>query len=102
LFSVFRQLPQINSNSRDSEIRVWKQTQAVKFCHKNLFKKIDAEETNMSLIIKKVWKDRKNAPKIHVAYAISVCELILNPNNQYIQITEEIIKPNLIKNYVSF
>lgn len=56
----------------------------------------------MSLIIKKLWKERKNAPKIHVAFAISICEMILNPNNQYVQLSEEIIKTSLMKNYVSF
>ena len=34
----------------------------------------------------------KKAPKIYVAYAISVCEYILNPSNQQIQVSESAIK----------
>lgn len=99
---MFRELPPINTNFRDSEIRNWKQNSVVKNCHRNLFKLNAQSETNMSRIIKKIWKDRKNAPKIQVAYAISVCEILLNPNNLYIQLSEDIVKPSLIKNYVSF
>lgn len=57
---------------------------------------------NPKQIIKKIWKDRKNAPKIQVAYAMGVCEILLNPNNLCIQLSEDIIKPSLTKNYVSF
>ena len=41
-------------------------------------------------------------PKIQVAYAISICEIILNPENNIVQINEETIKQVIIKNYVSF
>ena len=34
----------------------------------------------------------KKAPKIYVAYAISVCEYILNLSNQQIQVSESTIK----------
>src|SRR5437763_16094131 len=35
---------------------------------------------------------QKKRPKIYVAYAISVCEYILNPLNQQIQVSESAIK----------
>src|SRR5205823_15912 len=35
---------------------------------------------------------KKSASKIYIAYAISVCEYILNPSNQQIQISESAIK----------
>jgi len=77
---------------------------AVKKSYNNLFKKIRPHfpETYMSRIIGKLWKDKKNAPKNQVAYAISVCETILNPNNLTIQINEETTKHLITKNYVSF
>ena len=56
----------------------------------------------MSKIIGKIWKDKRNAPKKQVAYAISVCEVILSLNNLIIQISEETTKHLLTKNYVSF
>src|SRR5437763_16836184 len=35
---------------------------------------------------------QKKRPKIYVVYAISICEYILNPSNQQIQISESAIK----------
>ena len=56
----------------------------------------------MSKIIGKIWKDKRNAPKIQVSYTISVCEVILNPSNLTVQINEETTKHLITKNYVSF
>src|ERR1044072_9076779 len=46
----------------------------------------------MSKILDCLFPLQKNAPKIYVAYAISVCEYILNPSNQQIQVSESTIK----------
>ncbi|GET65528.1 hypothetical protein GLOIN_2v1775615 [Rhizophagus irregularis DAOM 181602=DAOM 197198] len=35
---------------------------------------------------------------MQIAYAISICEIILNPKNLHIQVTESVIKPVLTKN----
>ena len=63
-------------------------------CHNKLFKKIVVEEptTFMSKILDRLFPSKKSAPKIYVAYAISVCEYILNPSNQQIQVSESAIK----------
>jgi hypothetical protein len=37
-----------------------------------------------------------------IAYAISICEIFLIPNNLFINMSEKIIKPSFTKNYVSF
>lgn len=58
-------------------------------------------ETHMSKIIEHLWKGKKGS-KMQIAFAISVCELLLDPNNLHITIKEEVVKPNLIKNFVSF
>lgn len=55
----------------------------------------------MTKIIEKIWKVKKDAPEIQIAYAISVCETYLNPENQTIQMSEVIIKPKIIKNLVN-
>lgn len=108
MFAVFRgsNLPQINTNVKDSEIRIWKSNPAVKCCFKNLFRKISPEEpeTYMSRIIRNLSKGRRTTkgPKVQIAFAISVCEFILNPNNPSISISEEVIKPILAKNLVCF
>jgi hypothetical protein len=107
MFSVFRgnNLIPINANAKDSEIKTWKSDEVVKTCYKKLFKKVSPEEpeTYMSRIIRYIWKgDRSKRPKVQIAFAISTCETILNPANSSITISEEVIKPILEKNLVSF
>lgn len=58
--------------------------------------------TYMSLIIDKLRKEKKNPSKTQIAYAISICETYLNPNNQNIQMSESIMKLKIINNLVSF
>src|SRR6185437_11199665 len=48
--------------------------------------------TFMSKILNRLFPSKKSAPKIYVAYAISVCKYILNPSNQQIQVFESTIK----------
>ena len=56
MFSVFgenHKLPPISSNIKESEIRKWKRTEAVRKCYDKLFKKIKSSEpeTYLSKII---------------------------------------------------
>src|SRR2546421_12435720 len=46
----------------------------------------------MSKILDRLFPSKKSVPKIYVAYAISICEYILNPSNQQIQVSESAIK----------
>lgn len=55
----------------------------------------------MTKIIEKVWKEKKNAPKIQIAFAISICEVFLNPDNQVIQMSEQVMDSKIKKNLVS-
>ena len=106
MFSVFSELNLkiINTSSSETEIKKWKSSLVVKKCFNSLYKKINPSEpeTFMSKIISKVWKDKKNASKVQVAFAMSICETILNPNNLDIQVNEDKIKDLIMKNYVSF
>src|SRR6266542_3469572 len=52
----------------------------------------------MSRIIQTLRKRRKFLSKIQIAYAISVCEVLLNPHNLHIQVNESVIKLFLTKN----
>jgi hypothetical protein len=102
--STFRELdlPPIPTSSSETIIKEWKKNPAVKLCYSNLFKKINnSDETFMSLIIKTLRKGKKIVSNVQIAFAISVCELVLNPRNLDIQISETAIKPILIKNLVS-
>ena len=104
VFSEFNlpPIPSINSYLKETEIRKWKDNLVVKGCFKRLLKKIkkDEPETYMSRIIQTLHK-RKVVSKIQIAYAISVCEVLLNPNNLHIQVSEPVIKSSLAKNLVS-
>lgn len=104
MFSVFSELSPINTSIKESEIIKWKRTVSVKKCYEKLFQKVKLtdSETYMSKIIGIIWKEKKNAPKMQVAYVISICETILNPENTIVQINEETIKKVIIKHYVSF
>jgi hypothetical protein len=92
-------------NSTSSELSKWKKG-AAKECYKKLFEPISEHEgqtiTYMSRILEKVWTDSDKASEISVAFAIGICEELLNPNNESIQITEETIKDKLRKNQVCF
>ena len=56
----------------------------------------------MTRIIERVWPDASEHPAIQIAYAITVCQILLDPNNDNIKISESIIKPKLQENLVSF
>ncbi|PKY18485.1 hypothetical protein RhiirB3_522799 [Rhizophagus irregularis] len=104
MYSVFEatghKLPSINTQASPSKIQKWKSKAEVKRCYNNLFKKVkDGQPTTyMSLIIDKLRKENKNPSKTQIAYAISICETYLNPNNQNIQMSESIMKSKIINN----
>jgi hypothetical protein len=59
----------------------------------------------MTKILNKAFKDRKekkNIAKIKIAYAMGICEIFLNPDNQHIQMSEKVMKPRIVKNLVKF
>ncbi|GES80734.1 hypothetical protein GLOIN_2v1735248 [Rhizophagus clarus] len=104
MYSVFKatghKLPSINTQVSPSKIQEWKSKPEVKRCYNNLFKKVkDGQSTTyMLLIIDKLRKENKNPSKTQIAYAISICETYLNPNNQNIQMSESIMKSKIINN----
>ena len=87
----------------ETDIKKWKGNKAVKTCFDKLFKKIEDPnlETYMSMIIQRLKKKKRITSKLQIAYAISTCEIILNPRNLYIQVSESVIKPILLKNSVN-
>jgi hypothetical protein len=107
LFSIFGEgnLPSVNMNTGPTELSRWK-TGPAKECYKKLFEPIsnqeDSQVTYMSRILEKVWSDASKASDVSVAFAVSVCESILSPNIESIQIKEEILKQKLKKNEVCF
>lgn len=108
MYVVFKEfnlptIPAVSTALKESEIRKWKESAAVKICHEKLFKKINNSDpdTFMSRILQ-ILKGRNHLTNIQIAYAISICQILLNPENLHIQINESVIKPILTKNLVSF
>ncbi|RHZ78922.1 hypothetical protein Glove_154g3 [Diversispora epigaea] len=93
-------LPPISNVAKASEIAVWKKKLAVSNCFRKLFEKIEDDEndTYMTKIIKNVWPKKKNIPNLQIAWAISISEIFLNPKNEVIKMSEEIIQPALARN----
>ncbi|RHZ84603.1 hypothetical protein Glove_79g144 [Diversispora epigaea] len=102
IFEVCK-VPPISIVAEASKISAWKKNPAISNSFRKLFDKVeeDEEDTYMTRIIKNVWPKKKNIPNLQIAWVISIAEIILNPNNENIKISEEIIKPVLLKNLVT-
>ena len=82
-FVFGKELPPINTQATPSQIQEWKQKEEVKRCYSRLFKKVDQSgSTYMTKIIEKIWRERRNAPKIQISFAISICETYSNHLNE--------------------
>lgn len=55
----------------------------------------------MTCISNKICGESCEVPNVHVAWAIVITQLILNPNNCHVKINEDIIKEQFEKNLVS-
>lgn len=104
MFSVFGEsrLDPINTTSTATEISAWKRSEKTAKCYKRLFLPLkDSQETSfMSRILEKLWP-RSDCTEEHAAFAISVCECVLNPNNDSILINEYAMKDFLLANKVN-
>lgn len=102
VFKVFDKLPPINNNAKAADIIAWKNSSIVRECYNKLFKEIEhTSEKYIVHIIKSVWPKKEIISDSHTAWCVSVAEILLNPHNEHIQITEDIIKPIVEKNLVS-
>jgi hypothetical protein len=104
MFSVFGDLlDPINNKASHEEIIKWKRSDKTVSCFKLLFVKIsnNSEETYMSQILNKIWPSGETTNE-KVAYAIAVCQTILDPKQENLTISESVIKNKLAKNLVSF
>jgi hypothetical protein len=90
----------INTKSTPAAISKWKASDSVRYCYENLFKKTrNSENSYMYCIIKHVWPIKlENIPDIWISYAISISEIILNPEIKNIQVSENEVKLKISKN----
>ena len=64
-----------------------------------------SEYTNISYmdwILERIWSDSSVPSQTQMAYAISVCQILLNLNDKHIKITKKIIKKRFRRNLISF
>ncbi|RHZ83333.1 hypothetical protein Glove_97g46 [Diversispora epigaea] len=100
-FQVFRelQLPLINTKSPPGVIKAWKESQQVKEAYKKLSEqKQDSGLTWSGRIIQKTWPNIKKISKEKLAFAISICQFLLNPKNGSIKINDEVVQRLMEKN----
>lgn len=62
---------------------MWKKSTKTNECYQKLFEELeeDSDDTYMNRILNKIWPDGK-APSEKIAYAIAVCQTMLNPKNK--------------------
>ena len=102
MFSVFGEalLDPINTNASSTEITEWKRSRKTAESYQNLFENIRNEEvTFMTRILEKVWPKTEVFEELS-AFAISICQIMLNPKNETIQINEMNMKKRIIRNKV--
>ena len=106
MFAVFgeNQLDSINTSATPADVAAWKNSIKTKQCYKKLFKPINDATPNETYILKilgKVWPGVLPS-NIKVAYAITVCEIMLSQHFEKLTMSENIVKDRLNKNLVSF
>ena len=105
MFSVFgeAQLPPINTNASLAEIQSWKKSKKLKECQVKLFALIKEGEqtTHLTRILDKVWGSKEKT-HLQTAYTTTICNILLNPKIEHIQISETVVKLQMKKILVSF
>ncbi|RIB07320.1 hypothetical protein C2G38_2214764 [Gigaspora rosea] len=94
LFSVYKNLIEpINNKAKPHEVIMWKKSTKTNECYQKLFEELeeDSDDTYMNQILHKIWPDGK-APPEKIAYAIAVCQTMLNSKNKIITMSDHVIK----------
>jgi hypothetical protein len=103
MFAVFgeAQLESINSNAISSDVSAWKSSEKMKACYQKLFMPIasDPNDTYMVRILGKVWPS-KMPRNIQMAYAMAICQIMLNEYYVKLTMSEETVKKRVRKNLV--
>ena len=86
-----------------TQIAAWKNSPKTFKCYKDLFQPIEENEevTYVSRILEKVFPSSECSDE-QVAFAISICEMFLNPDYKTIQIKEKILKDLIVNNKVNY
>ncbi|KAF0539693.1 hypothetical protein F8M41_006952 [Gigaspora margarita] len=94
LFSVYGNLIEsINNKANPVEVIMWKKSLKTNECYQMLFKKLEegSDNTYINQILNKIWPNG-NALSEKIAYAIAICQTMLNPKNKIITMSDHIVK----------
>ncbi|RIB16743.1 hypothetical protein C2G38_2189104 [Gigaspora rosea] len=104
LFSVYGNLIEpINNKAKPDEVIMWKKSTKTNECYQKLFEELeeDSDDTYMNRILHKIWPDSK-APPEKIAYAIAVCQTMLNPKNKIITMSAHVVKKLIAINLLEY
>jgi hypothetical protein len=103
MFSVFgeSQLDSINTTAIPGKVAEWKASRKTRDCYQKLFTPIsnDSTVTYMQKILTKVWSGTTPS-NTKMAYAITVCQIMLSDRYDKLTISEDFAKSRLKKNLV--
>ncbi|KAF0474832.1 hypothetical protein F8M41_024633 [Gigaspora margarita] len=79
--------------SNPDKVIMWKKSTKTIECYQKLFEELEEglDDTYINRILHKIWPDG-NAPPEKIAYAIAICQTMLNPKNKIIMMSDHIIK----------
>ena len=88
------------SNAEPDEILSWKNSKPIKKAYAELF---NNESSNLEKVIEKSFGSFGNndIPLVYQAWAIAITETVLNPKYNYIDVKEDVIRPEIEKFLVS-
>jgi hypothetical protein len=107
MFAVYgeSQLDSINTNAPPQEVVIWKASSKTRQSYRKLFDKINTRDPNsdtyMQKILSKIWPSESPSNN-KVAYAISVCQIMLSSHYEKLIMSEDIVKNRLKKNLVRY
>jgi len=102
MFFVFgNHLESINNKALPEEVLKWKHSEKTKASYKRLFEDVEnSDETYMTQILKKIWPSG-DALSEKIAYAIAMCQTMLDPNYEKITMSDTAVKNRAARNLVN-
>ncbi|KAF0529723.1 hypothetical protein F8M41_012614 [Gigaspora margarita] len=94
LFSVYGNLIEpINNKANPDKVIIWKKLTKTIECYQKLFEELEegSDDIYINQILHKIWPDGNALPE-KIAYAIAVCQTMLNPKNKIIMMSDHIVK----------
>lgn len=98
IFKDFELNP-ISLKASFDEIKSWKNQPKLRKIFSQLFKKDPDGKMRIVKVLEKIWpkSELETISDSLIAYTIGVAEVLLDPENKNIQMSEELVKPKMMK-----